>query len=89
MSALKETTVKAIYNLPEDASLDDILEKIIYFAEIEEGIRDAEAGNLFPLEDVVIEFETKKWIFAVWCGIKKSLWKPGPLGVRLCESAEG
>jgi predicted transcriptional regulator len=56
MSDLKETAIKAIQSLPDDANLDRILEEIVYYAKVEEGLRDIREGRVVDLETVKAEF---------------------------------
>jgi len=53
MSDLKEAAMKAIKSLPEDADLDRILEEIVYFAKVDEGLRDIHAGRVTDIDVVV------------------------------------
>ncbi len=60
MSALKEAAEKALASLPDDATLDDLLEKIVFYAKFDEGLRDIEAGRVTPIEDVKAFFNAKQ-----------------------------
>ncbi len=59
MSPIREAAIEAIRSLPENASLDDVFEEIIYYAKIEEGLRDADAGRVTPIEEVMKEYNVK------------------------------
>ena len=56
MSDLKEIAIKAIQSLPDDVNLDRILEEIVYFAKVEEGLRDIRQGRVIDLDTVRSEF---------------------------------
>ncbi len=55
MSPLREAAIEAIRSLPENGKFDELLEDILYYANIEEGLRDADAGRLIPIEEVMAE----------------------------------
>jgi predicted transcriptional regulator len=56
----KEAVIEAIRGLPEEASLDDILEHVATLAAIRRGEADADAGRLIPHEEV--KKSIAKWI---------------------------
>ena len=56
MSEPKDTAMETIRALPEGVSYEDIIEEIIYHARIEEGLRDADAGRLVPIEKVMDKY---------------------------------
>jgi len=56
MSPLKEAARRAIDSMPDDASLDDLLEEIVYFAKVEEGLRDIREGRVTDLDDVMAKY---------------------------------
>jgi len=56
MTKLKETAIKAITALPDEADLDDRLQEIIYHAKIDEGLKDLQEGRSAPLEEVEAKF---------------------------------
>ena len=59
MSPLREAAIEAIRKLPDDGRFDALLEEILYYANIEEGLRDADAGRLIPIEEVMAEYGVK------------------------------
>ena len=48
----KERALDALRSLPDDASLEDAIERLCFIAKIEEGLRQSEAGELIPHEEV-------------------------------------
>lgn len=54
--AMEQTTLKAkmerlIHNLPEEASIEEAMEKLYLLYKIEKGIQQADAGNTVSHED--------------------------------------
>ena len=56
----KEAAIRTIERLPDDATEDDILYAVYVRMKIEQGLRDAEAGNLIDHEDVKREID--EWL---------------------------
>jgi len=52
MSPLKTAAMEAIRAVPDDVSLDDLLDEIIYRAKITEGLMDYREGRTVSLEEV-------------------------------------
>jgi predicted transcriptional regulator len=42
---VKERVIEAVRNLPEDATVEDIMERLYFLAKVEEGLRQADAGE--------------------------------------------
>lgn len=59
MNKLKETAIKAINSLPDEADLDDLLQEIIYHAKIKEGLKDIQEGRTVPIEEIEAQFSSK------------------------------
>ena len=55
-TALKDLILRAVDELPPEATLEDAIERLIFLAKIEEGLAQADAGQLIPHEDVVRRF---------------------------------
>jgi predicted transcriptional regulator len=54
----KESILQALdEELSDDATLADALDYLYYLIQIEEGLADADAGNLIPHEEVVRRIE--------------------------------
>ena len=48
----KQRAIDAIRSLPEQATLDQAIERLCLLAKIEEGLRQSDAGELIAHEDV-------------------------------------
>jgi predicted transcriptional regulator len=47
----------AVQRLPEDATIEDAMERLYFLQQIERGLADVEAGQVIPHEEVVRRFE--------------------------------
>ena len=56
----KEAALRLIEQLPDDATLDDIMYAVYVRKQIERGLRDVEAGNTVSNEDVMREID--EWL---------------------------
>ncbi|HUG17728.1 MAG TPA: hypothetical protein VMM56_02050 [Planctomycetaceae bacterium] len=56
----KEAVIEMIRRLPDDASLDDIMEELYVRQRILEGLRQADEGQVIPHEEV--ERRMAKWL---------------------------
>jgi predicted transcriptional regulator len=56
----KEKIKKAIDSMPDDVSLDEVIDKIILLAKIEQGLIDAREGKVFTTEEV--KSKLNKWL---------------------------
>ena len=52
----KQRAIEALKTLPERATIEDAIERLCFIAKIEEGIRQSEAGQLVPHEEVKKQF---------------------------------
>jgi predicted transcriptional regulator len=52
----KARAIEALSALPEDATLEDAIERLCFLAKIEEGLRQSEAGELIPHEKIKKQF---------------------------------
>lgn len=48
----RERMLEAIRELPEDASVDDAIERLVFLAKIEEGLAQLDRGEGIPHEGV-------------------------------------
>ena len=55
-STEKQRAIEAIRALPEDATLDDAIERLCFIAKIEEGLRQSNAGELISHDEVKKRF---------------------------------
>ena len=44
----KEKVVHAVEELPDDATIEDAMERLLFLAKIERGIRQADIGQTIP-----------------------------------------
>lgn len=54
----KQLAQAAVERLPEDATIEDVMERFAFLAEIERGLADVEAGRTIPHEQVLARFTT-------------------------------
>jgi predicted transcriptional regulator len=47
----KERVLQAVRDLPDDATVEDAMEKLYFLAKIEEGLRQADAGETISAEE--------------------------------------
>jgi len=53
---VKQRAIEAIRGLPENATFEDAIERLCFIAKVEEGLRQSEAGELIPHEEVKKQF---------------------------------
>ena len=53
---VKQRAIEALQTLPEDATIDDAIERLCLIAKIEEGLRQSDAGQLVDHEEVEKRF---------------------------------
>jgi len=56
----KEKVVQIVEALPDDASIEDAMERLFLLAKIERGIQQADAGQLIPHDQV--KERMAKWL---------------------------
>ena len=47
----KEKVIEAVRGLPDDATVEDAMERFYFLAKVEEGLRQAEAGQTVDAEE--------------------------------------
>ena len=52
----KERAIEALKTLPEQATLEDAIERLCFIANIEEGLRQSEAGQLVSHDEIKKQF---------------------------------
>lgn len=57
---IKEKVIKAVEELPDDASVEDAMEKLFFLAKIERGIQQADSGQTIPHDEV--RRRVSKWL---------------------------
>jgi len=50
-SSVKERVLAAVRGLPENATVEDAMERLYFLAKIEEGLRQADAGQTVSHEE--------------------------------------
>lgn len=50
-SVLKQRVLGALEQLPPEATLDDLIEQLLFQAKIDRGLADAEAGRVTPHDE--------------------------------------
>ena len=53
---IKEQALKAVAALPETATFEDVLERLLFISKVERGLAGADAGKLIPHEQVKASF---------------------------------
>jgi hypothetical protein len=56
----KEKVLQAVQNLPEDASIEDAMEHLLFLSKIERGIREADQRQTIPHSQV--KERMAKWL---------------------------
>ena len=52
----KQRAIEALKTLPERATIEDAIERLCFIAKIEEGLRQSDAGQLVPHDEVKKQF---------------------------------
>lgn len=55
----KDQIVKAVNSLPDDATLDDAIERLLLLSKIEEGLEQVRRGETIPHEEVLRRLEAR------------------------------
>jgi predicted transcriptional regulator len=58
-TVLKQRVLSALDQLPPTATLEDVIERLVFVAKVEQGLADVDAGRLIPHAQVVAEFRRK------------------------------
>jgi len=53
---VKNQIVQAIQDLPEDATLEDAMERLYFLAKIERGLEQSESGDTIPHDEIKARF---------------------------------
>lgn len=53
MDLLKEATIESIKQLPDGCSLEDIMYKINFVAQVLQGLQDAESGKVLTTKELL------------------------------------
>lgn len=52
----KQRVIQTLEALPEDATIEDAIERLCFMAKVEEGLRQSEAGQVVPHEEILKQF---------------------------------
>lgn len=52
----KQRAIEALRTLPEDATIEDAIERLCFIAKVEVGLRQSEAGHVVSQEEVEKRF---------------------------------
>lgn len=55
-ATVKDMALDAIQQLPDDTTIDEMMERLYFLGRLEQGIREADAGDLIPHEEIEREF---------------------------------
>jgi hypothetical protein len=56
MSQVKQDIVRAVQDLPEDATVEEAIERLYFLAKIERGLEQSEAGNTVSHDEIKSRF---------------------------------
>lgn len=54
----KQRAIDALRTLPDDATIEDAIERLCFLAKLETGLRQSAAGRVVSHEEVKKQFET-------------------------------
>jgi hypothetical protein len=54
----KQDAIQAIERLPDDVNLDEIVYRLHVLSKVQQGVRDADAGNIISSEELAKEIES-------------------------------
>lgn len=58
-SSAKQMVLEAVQRLPDDATLEDAMERLYFLQKVERGLAHVAAGRVMPHEQVVRSFEER------------------------------
>jgi predicted transcriptional regulator len=53
---VKEEIIRLVQDLPEDATVEDAIERLYFLAKIERGLEQSEAGNTISHDEIKSRF---------------------------------
>jgi len=56
----KDKVIQAVQNLPDDASFEDAMERLLFLVKIERGLQQADTGQTVPHAQVKVRMS--KWL---------------------------
>jgi predicted transcriptional regulator len=57
---MKSKIVRAVEELPEDATIEDAIERLVFLHKIEVGLKQAEEGKTVPLDEVEARLKRRR-----------------------------
>jgi predicted transcriptional regulator len=60
MALVKEEVIRMIQNMPQDASIEDIMAELYFRYQVDEGLKQLDEGKGIPHEDV--EKRMERWL---------------------------
>lgn len=60
VSRLKEQVIRIIENLPEEVTIDDVMEELYFKSQVDAGLKELDEGKGIPHEEV--EKQMSKWL---------------------------
>jgi predicted transcriptional regulator len=55
-TTVKQQALNAVQSLPDSATFEDVLERLLFISKVERGLAEADAGQLIPHEQVKARF---------------------------------
>ena len=55
-ASVKQRALEAVRDLPESATFEDIMDRLLFLTKIERGVSQADAGQLIPHDKVEARF---------------------------------
>jgi len=52
----KQKALEAVQSLPDDATMEDAVERLAFIASVERGLQDLEAGRVIEHEEILKRF---------------------------------
>ncbi|MCK9413989.1 MAG: hypothetical protein M0Q53_16935 [Prolixibacteraceae bacterium] len=56
----KERLIQVINGMPEEISIEEVIEELVFISKIEQGLYDVESGRI--LTDSVVAEKMEKWL---------------------------
>ncbi len=56
----KDKIIKSFDTLPDNLTIDQVIDRVIMLDKIEQGLKDVEDGNVFTTEEVKVKLS--KWL---------------------------
>ena len=60
MMTIKEKLIQVVQDLPEDASIEDAMERLLFLSKIEKGLQQADAGQTISHDQ--LKGKMAKWL---------------------------